>query len=364
MKSPKRQATAREKSKKSRLTSYARVPGVYVRHLKTGDRLVYRTQIDGAYKYQALDIPADAPVSAVERASSEARERLTRNAKDFGEYIAAYGVAKALKPHSITALKQALRGFGLDDEKNAAAAAAIQENDAYSQGTKRAYLQRISAFYRWMIETGEPVRNPIQGRKIPKAAQAREYGFTPDDVRRLIASVDTDGTTEDRLYVRLLRYTGARCSTIYAIAPGDCIPFDGGFHIRMKNVKCGRSYSMPLTITDNVTCNLLSTHIARHTRNFWSSSERALHDRLLRRMKKVIGETASPHGLRHFVACELLAKGVPLETISRVLDHSSIGITHAIYARQDQGTIDDALSLLGAPPKPQAPQAPKTKPHW
>jgi site-specific recombinase XerD len=46
------------------------------------------------------------------------------------------------------------------------------------------------------------------------------------------------------------------------------------------------------------------------------------------------------------VACELLKKGVALETISRILDHSSIAITHAIYAKQSQSAIDDALGQL------------------
>lgn len=347
MKKPSTQATMRKRATKSRISSFKNVPGVYVRHLRTGDKLVYRVQVDGVYRFQTLDVMPDASIAEIQTAADAARARLLHPVKDLSAYIADYATAKSLKPHSITALKQALRGFCLDDEKNAAAAAAIQSNKDYSQGTKRAYLQRISAFYRWMIEMGEPVRNPCKGRKIPKASQGKEYGFTDDDVNALIASVDDDGDNEDRLYIRLLRFTGARCSTIYALSPSDFTEIDNGYHVHLTNVKCGRSYSMPLTITDPATCDLLRTHLARHTRNLWTASDRALHDRLLRRMKKVIGETASPHGLRHYVACELLSKGVPLETISRVLDHSNIGITHAIYARQDQSTIDDALSLLG-----------------
>lgn len=338
-----------KQTKAPRLTSYAGIPGVYVRHLATGDRLTLRIQIDGKQKTRALDVSPTAPRAEIERAADDARERLLHPVKEMCDYIDDYAIAKDLRPHSVTALKQALRGFTPDDdEQNAKAASAIQTNPDYSQGTKRAYLQRISAFFRWMIETGTRVKNPIAGRKIPKAGEGKEYGFTSDDVARLFDAVDNDGNDEDRLYVRLLRFTGARCSTVYALAPCDFMPMDdgAGFHVQMQNVKCGRPYSIRIPITDGDTCALIRGKLARAKKHLWTATERALHDRLLRRMKNVIGPNASPHGLRHFVACELLKNGVALETISRILDHSSIAITHAIYAKQSQSAIDDALGQL------------------
>lgn len=334
--------------KTQRFSSFAGVPGVYVRHLKGGDRLVYRIQIDGAYKYRALDVLPTAPLALIQKAADDARARLTNPVKDISAYLADYATAKALKPHSVTAFTQALKGFSLDDDKNAIAASAIQTNPDYSPGTKRAYLQRVSAFFRWLIEMGVPVRNPCLGRKVPKASEGKEYGFTLDDVSRLLDAIDAEGNDEDRLYVRLLRYTGARCSTVYALTPGDFSPMDDGegYHVQMQNVKCGRPYSVRIPITDGETCGLIRARLARVKKTFWASTERALHARLLRMMKKVIGPQASPHGLRHFVACELLQKGVALETISRILDHSSIAITHAIYAKQSQGAIDDALGRI------------------
>ena len=50
------------------------------------------------------------------------------------------------------------------------------------------------------------------------------------------------------------------------------------------------------------------------------------------------------HRLRHTVACEMVAAGVPLAEIAQVLRHHSLQTT-AIYARVDV----DRLRLLAAP---------------
>lgn len=39
------------------------------------------------------------------------------------------------------------------------------------------------------------------------------------------------------------------------------------------------------------------------------------------------------HTLRHSVATQQLTRGVPLEVISKTLDHSSIVVTSRIYAK-------------------------------
>lgn len=327
--------------KSPRLTSYRGIPGVYVRHLAKGDSLTLRIQIDGVTKYRALAVSPTAPTDEIRRAADAARARM--HTKELGDYIADYATAKDLAPRSLATLRQALRGFSLDDDANEKAATALQSSD-YSRGTKHVYMGRISGFFQWLRDVQNvPVRNPIAGRKVPRASEARVYGMTRADVDALIAAIDADGTDEDRLYVRLLRFTCARCSTVYALTPADCTDDGrGGFYLRLYNVKCKRAYAVPIPVTDGETCALIRRRLARRT--FWgSTSERALHERLLRRMKPM---GASPHALRHYGAEELISKGVPLETVSRILDHAGIAITHAIYARQSQSVIDNAIAKL------------------
>ena len=321
-------------------------PGVYRRKTATGYSYHLRVRIGGVDRYRALDLPSNPKSWEIDRAAAEAREALENPAQGIDTAIDAYAVAKELRPHSITAFRQALRGFCTDDDaQNAAAVVAIKTNPRSSDGTKSAYMQRISSFFRWLIETGARVKNPCTGHKIPSKPAPRDCTFDSADVDRLLETIDKGGTLDDRLFARLLRYTGARCSTIAAITPSDVASDGSGYRLTLQNVKCGRAYSVPLLVTDPATCELLRRKMARVKRNFWGTGERVLHDRLARAMRRVIGDGATPHGLRHFRACELLAKGVPLETISRILDHKSIAITHEVYAKQSQQAIDQAMEL-------------------
>jgi integrase len=53
------------------------------------------------------------------------------------------------------------------------------------------------------------------------------------------------------------------------------------------------------------------------------------------------------HDCRHTCAELLLADGVPIDVVSKVLGHSSLGITHAIYAGARDDAVREALRRLG-----------------
>lgn len=55
------------------------------------------------------------------------------------------------------------------------------------------------------------------------------------------------------------------------------------------------------------------------------------------------GETLSPHSLRHTFATQALQAGVPLEVVSKLLDHQSPATTIKVYARFSDAQIDDAI---------------------
>jgi integrase len=58
----------------------------------------------------------------------------------------------------------------------------------------------------------------------------------------------------------------------------------------------------------------------------------------LRRAGHKVGLSLSPHQLRHWYATELLARGVPLITVSRAMRHSDVTTTLRVYAQSDDGT--------------------------
>lgn len=340
-------SSRKKTTKRTTVPRYERIGvSAYLVHSKTPWVAVRRPEGFSGPAYIALPgVTPTSPIWLIEKTAADVLDRLKNPAHDFEYYVGEYIEEKALKPATQATLRQALRGFGLDNDKNKVAIRAMQKNDKFSQGTIRLYMQKINAFYTWLSKKGLIVQNPTDGLKTPKTTP-RELNFDAEDVARLLADVDATGTPEDRLYTRLLRWTGARCSTVYALAPSNFERTATGYLVTMQNVKCSRPYRARIPVTDKETVELIAKLASRPS--LWGKfSEQALHDRLWRRMKRVIGSDASPHGLRHFVACDLLDKGIDLATISQILDHTSIAITSAIYARHSQAAIDAAMQKLG-----------------
>jgi len=52
----------------------------------------------------------------------------------------------------------------------------------------------------------------------------------------------------------------------------------------------------------------------------------------------------SPHSLRHAFVSHKLADGVPLQTVSRLVDHANVAITSSIYAHSEEQDLIDGMS--------------------
>ena len=52
----------------------------------------------------------------------------------------------------------------------------------------------------------------------------------------------------------------------------------------------------------------------------------------------------TPHSLRHAFVSHKLADGVPLQTVSRLVDHANVSITSIIYAHSEEQDLIDGMS--------------------
>ena len=62
------------------------------------------------------------------------------------------------------------------------------------------------------------------------------------------------------------------------------------------------------------------------------------------RLRAKTGIDFDPHWFRHSAATRMLRDGVPVEVVSKVLGHSSVAITSAVYGHL---TAEDARSGAG-----------------
>lgn len=269
---------------------------------------------------------------------SEAFERLVES------YILRRGFSRSYA----TTVRRVLRDFGEDDRLNGAAIDYIL-GAALSSGTKRLYIQVVNAFYVW-ARTYEPcLRNPAADVRVRHRSVPRSRIPTDAEVEKILRwarRYDRKTGRDAELLVKILLETGARVSSALVIRCGDL----SGGRVKLFNVKIGKPYDVAIPIGEELN-------------GLWERSARGRdpEDRLLRDGEKTLealsttmrrmgrdasGQHISPHSFRHMVATRMLQAGVPLDVVSKILDHSSVAITLRVYAKHSQAQIDAAFETL------------------
>lgn len=198
-------------------------------------------------------------------------------------------------------------------------------------------MKYVRMVMRFAIRKGKyRFSDPTDNVDLIKTEAARQRYLTPDEVRRLL-----DATRDKKrmyIFVKMALCTGARLSTLIKVHERDINP-DGS--VRLHNTKTNRYYTGYL---DEETMHLIDGRkgyiFARRGSEYKEPSVHVMNKPL----QKVLNELFNPEGtaheqkvlihtLRHSVATQQLSKGVPLEVISKTLDHSSIVVTSRIYAK-------------------------------
>ena len=158
---------------------------------------------------------------------------------------------------------------------------------------------------------------------------------------------------EPRLYLfaKMALCTGARISTLLSVHKDDIQP-DGS--VSLYNHKGSRWYT---GFFDKETMHLLRGRegyiLALPGKNDKPASRRSIQygiqkalDALFNTPGTPIEEKAVIHTLRHSVATRMIERGVPMEVVSKTLDHSSILITSHVYAKVSPNVIQKSVKDL------------------
>ena len=209
-------------------------------------------------------------------------------------------------------------------------------------------------------------RNMVEARRgIGTLGSEPIRTFTVDEVRRLVAAVDArrDGFTERdrsllRCYVYLGAFCGLRIGEISALIPAS-LDFDAGMirvrgnltaHMELKGPKT-KAGVRDLPMSPQVEAALREWVALHHRANelgtvFATSTGAGFHrgdmDRRWKRLLKEAGldegRSLHFHALRHFAASYLIAQGVPLPDVAKLLGHRTFDTTLQVYAHPVQDT--------------------------
>ena len=204
-------------------------------------------------------------------------------------------------------------------------------HDSPSYATKN--LERLRAFFRFCQQDDWIAKNPARAVKSPKVHDNPTLPFSKEEMQRILEACDRYPGRQDRVraFVLVMRHSGLRI--------GDTLALDESRlkenKLQLYTAKTGTPVYVPLPpvvmqslalLNTNGNGRFFSTGNAKPqtARANWSRYLESLFD-----LAKIKG--GHSHRFRDTFAVELLVAGVPLETVSILLGHSSVKITEKHY---------------------------------
>ena len=187
--------------------------------------------------------------------------------------------------------------------------------------------------------------NPVKGVER-NAEYKRERFLTPDELDRLIASLDRYSNQSTADVFRLLLLTGARCGEVLG-ATWD--QFDPGFAVWRKpphTTKQKKPHAVPLSApARQILARIWESQEVKHTRVFPNVK------RVQWAWERIRANAGIPdfriHDLRHSHASALVNAGYELSVIAKMLGHSRIATVER-YAHLYPDTLQKAADTVGA----------------
>jgi integrase len=325
---------------------FPHVKGLAKKATKFGHRYVL-TLPDSTGKSRSITVKIldTDPLDVFYRKVNDARRELMAKERNraFESYVDEYVNMRQFKSNTEKSFRRTLRPYSLNPEINRKAILELLSSDR-KKATISQMLNSIDSFFSWLASKRE-IENPAENLHVKSKNQPRTRIATDDEIDILVEHVRKRGDPEYLLFTLLIIYTGARVSTISACTAKS---FDGA-HIKLYNVKSDKPYSYPLPINNAEIGDLWKRVTADGV--LWHVDPDKHHRRLIKQMYRLFpknedGETLTPHSLRHTFASKAIQSGVPLEIVSKLLDHQSISTTLSVYAKFSQNQIDDAVDKL------------------
>lgn len=282
-------------------------------------------------------------------------------ARTWDELVEAYmdGPGSAKSPrsmerdrHSLRALYRRFSGAPLDAINGAAVRAyiAARREDGMSDASVRSECALMGAISAWGARELEwPVPNPWAGR-LPRPSPPRDRWLTRDEGDRLIESAYALAALGRWPwigdFVRLCLFTGLRRAEALGLEWSRVDLDAGAIRFGAGDQKSGRAGSIPLNRSARLA-------LANRPRSGARVFEGVRHpDAAFAAAVRGAGlANVRIHDLRRTFGSWLAQEGVPIQRISLLMRHSTIGITHSTYAHLSPAELAEAAGALDRTPR-------------
>lgn len=200
----------------------------------------------------------------------------------------------------------------------------------------------LKSFFKYCFKRGYIEKNPAHLLVIPKKEKTLPKTVTPDDIVRLLESIDISSPQglQDRAILEILYSTGIRVSELVSLNILDIdlrssqISVIGkGNKQRMIPIGSTAHRIMKEFLRERSKLYGKRTDADAHRALFLAASGQRIYDRSIRhtveRYLKIHSEVTqkSPHVLRHSFATHMLDNGADIRIIKEFLGHSNLAAT-------------------------------------
>jgi site-specific recombinase XerD len=194
-----------------------------------------------------------------------------------------------------------------------------------SPASVNAVLSACKSFYDFLLDEGLVKGNPFVSRKLRVKEPERKPAFlTEEELERVREAIERL-PKHVRLAFETMLWTGLRVSEVASLTGEDVIEEEGKVFLRVRSGKGQKERLVPV-IDKDIAWELLRLSKEKGKELLFGVKAGTLKYYAYK-VKKVSGVDFYSHRLRHTLATRLLAKGVAIDVVQKVLGHASINTT-------------------------------------
>jgi len=210
-----------------------------------------------------------------------------------------------------------------------------------SPASINAILSACKSFYDFLLDEELVKGNPFANSRLRVKEPDKKPDFLTEEELERVREAMGRLPKHVRLAFETMLWTGLRVSEIASLTGEDVIKENGKLFLRVRSGKGNKERIVPVLDAD------LGRELLRLSKDRGKSLLFGVTDGTLKdyahKIKKASGVHFHSHRLRHTLATRLLAKGIPIDVVQKVLGHESISTTRR-YAE----TLPEKVKELAA----------------
>lgn len=211
--------------------------------------------------------------------------------------------------------------------------------------SKKKVKQTVNQLYKYAITNDIVHKNYASDLEVNGKIEKTGSPFTSDELKVLWENSDHDHIQD----ILILIYTGARIGELLEITKED-IHFDEGYMIGGNKTEAGRNRVIPIHnrvmpfIKQKTENSRYIVHMKRGTPIEYQGAKQRFE-----RIMKKFGMEHKLHDTRKTAVSLMHSAGIPIETIRKMVGHTTEGVTETVYLYKTPAELVEAINKIEVP---------------